>query len=190
MLNYNPKKIAHFEVSWWKAHHFGQKAKLVYYLLRFVAGMFNINIFKAYKAIKPLVPAVKAHNYKKKEEAIKGVTEFYRIIKQYTDYTYKPEDVGAKEVEWWWIHDDLEKEDDKTKLVDAFIELYSALLSINKERVKKAAEHRTQATYYHDIAESPKTEPSKIDSAWKKTEQELVKFHQELLKADKQRDLG
>lgn len=185
MLDYNPKKAAHFEVRWWQAHHHGQKLRLAYFLLRHQMELFSVNFFVALKAVQFLVPAVHAHNYRKKEKAIQHVTEYYSFIKKYTHYTYQPQSVAEKEVEWWWIHDDLEHEKDKSSLTHAFANLYAELISRSQEQLMPSAEHRTQATIFHDRAEDQNTSIENVSLYWTKTEEQLEKFYSKLLEASR-----
>ena len=182
MLNYNPQKVASYEIGWWQAHHHGQKLKLVYYLIRQMAKMYDLNLWQAIQVIKPLLPAAKAHNYQHKDEAKKFITQYYTVLKKYTSYKYQPAEVAEKEVAWWWLHDDLEDDQDKTQLINAFAELYAVMLSTNVDKTRLMGEYRAQATHFHDLAEKKSASAEQVAKSWKQATESLNLFNQEFLK--------
>lgn len=188
MLNYIPEKVAFFEVQAWKAHHHGQKVRLIYFLLRHHMELFSIHSWQAIKALKLLVPAIRAHNFSKKVEAEELLVTYYSKIKKYTGYSFDPKLVASKEAAWWWIHDDLEYNLEKTPLVQAMTQLYAAILSVPTSATEECGKLRTQATIFHDLAESKKTPEAQVGDYWKKTELELKKFYTELLRVDRERN--
>lgn len=184
MLNYRPSKVAKWEVKAWQAHHYGNKYRLAYYLMRQHMELFSIHSWQAIKAMRLLVPAIRAHNYIKKDAAEKHLQKYYGLIKQYTHYSYDIKLVAHHEAAWWWVHDELEHKTDKSKLILAFAELYGAILSVPITTTMKTGELRTQATVYHDLAENKYAPADKVTGYWQQTEQNLMEFYTELLRVD------
>lgn len=187
MLNFNPKKVAYFEVQAWQAHHYGQKIKLVYFLLRHQMELFGIHSWQAVRALQLLVPAIQAHNRSEKVMAENYLASYYSLIKKIINYPFNTKVVASREASWWWIHDDLEHIKDKTPLVNAFATLYAAILSVPVETAYECGKLRTEATIFHDLAESKNTPQNTVAEYWSKTERSLVDFYTELLRVDRLR---
>lgn len=178
-LEIDTQKAAKFEVNWWKAHHYGDKKSLIINLLKHNQTLYGINMFQALMLVKTLVPAAKAHNYKDKDAALKHMTAYYKRVKHSLDSEMIPAKVAEAEVESWWIHDDSENNSDKEALVKSFQRLYSYLLVLDENQVKKLAELKTIANTNHDKAESTKNKEEEMQY-WKMTENSLIEFYKEL----------
>lgn len=178
-LEINPQKVAKLEVNWWKAHHYGDKKSLVVNLLKHNQTLYGINIFQALILVRTLVPAAKAHNQRDKVSALKHMTEYYERFKHYLGSEMIPAKVAEAEVESWWVHDNSEKSSDKSALVKSFQRLYSNLLVLDENHVKKLAEMKTIAYTNHDKAESTKDKTVEAQY-WEITEDSLVEFYDEL----------
>lgn len=153
-------------------------------LARMQMSVFGVSFIRAVQAMKLLYPAVHAHNVRKKEAAIQHTHNYYKFIKEYSGFQYNPEKAAQLEVEWWWIHDELEHEQDKSRLTHAFAHLYAELIQSSSEQVMAAARHKTEATQFHDKAEDPQTLPEDITSHWDKAEVSLLAFYTELQRVD------
>jgi len=185
MLTYNPKKCARLEIRAWQAHHVGKKAALAYYLTRHQMEVFGLGPIVAFRALFFLLPAVRAHNYRKKEDAITHTTKYYEYLKKHVEYSYNPLKVAEQEVDWWWIHDDLEKSENKSQLQEAFAHLYGTIIGIPAELLGEAAAYKVMATIEHDIAETKEIDENKSNNAWKKAEEALVGFYTFMQEAEK-----
>ena len=178
-LEINPQKLARYETSWWKAHHYGNKKSLIINLLKHNQTLYGINLIDALILVKTLVPAAKAHNQKDKANSLNHMTNYYEKVKQCLDSELIPEKVAKAEVESWWVHDELEKNPNKDELIKSFQKLYSNLLNLSESKVLRLSELKTIANTNHDLAESTKDKDQE-SNYWKKTEDALVRFYEEL----------
>lgn len=69
-------------------------------------------------------------------------------------------------MERWWLHDDLEDDQDKSQLIQAFAELYAVMLSTDAEKTKLIGKYRAQATHFHDLAERKSASAEQIAKSW------------------------
>jgi len=75
------------------------------------------------------------------------------------------------------------KKSDKSKLADAFVNLYSVVLNIDPSLLTNAGKYKAEATRQHDLAEDPLTPPKNVGTYWKNAEFNLISFYKELQKA-------
>lgn len=98
-IEINPIKAAKYEVSWWKAHHYGDKRALLINLLKHNQLLYGINIIQSFILVKILFPAAQAHNRKDKTNSLKHIVCYYHKVKQYLESDMVPEKVAEAEVE-------------------------------------------------------------------------------------------
>lgn len=180
LLTINPKKLARAEIGWWRAHHDKNKAMLVSNLVKQHMLLYSLTRKEAHNVLMPLFEAIKSHDKRDWNSEVKFATQYYRSIKNKTHMNFNPKEVGELEIKWWKIHDELEYNLDKTKLVIAFSKLYAEIFAIKPKKLEIASRFKAQATYQHDLAENPQTPSFLIEKHWKKAEKLLINFYSEL----------
>ncbi|KKQ51924.1 hypothetical protein A2865_00765 [Candidatus Woesebacteria bacterium RIFCSPHIGHO2_01_FULL_39_17] len=176
----DPVKLGNLEVGWWRAHHEGDKGKLLELLVEYNVNFYGFSQDEAKDAIGDLIQGVKYHDTREWAKAIDSVSKFYLRVKEKTELSFDPEEIAGLEVGWWKLHDDLENNPDKSKLGEAFAKLYAVQFGVEEEKLTKAGRLKAEATRQHDIAEEPSTPTREIEKHWKKANQLLVNFHSEL----------
>jgi len=180
-LNFNPNNVAKYELLWWQAHHIGNREKLFENLVKQLEEMYKMSQAEAEKAIGFIMLAVKYHDTENYKDAITKVEQYYLVIKNTASLNFDTKKVAELEVAWWQLHDELEVNPDKSSLAELFTKLYAAIFDIPEENLSLVGFFKALATYEHDLAEDPKTDPSRVEFHWKRTELMLQKFYEELL---------
>ena len=179
-INIDPVKLGNLEVGWWRAHHEGDKTKLLELLVEYNVNFYGFSQVEAKDAIGDLIQGVKYHDTREWAKAIDSVSKFYLRVKEKTELSFDPEEIAGLEVGWWKLHDELENNPDKSRLAEAFAKLYATQFGKEVEDLLKAGNFKAEATKEHDLAEDRKTPSSEIEAHWNKAKQLLIGFHSEL----------
>lgn len=181
-MKIDPVKLGNLEVNWWKAHHEHDKSRLARFLIEQNMLMYDLTQDEAKSALGDLIVGVNYHDSREWDKAILAVTEYYQKILDKSGLKYDPLTVAKLEVGWWRLHDELERNPDKSKLAKAFAKLYSVQFNTNVEQMMKAGEFKAEATREHDFAENPNTPSTEIEMHWEKAKRLLIDFYTELNK--------
>lgn len=180
MININPQVLGKLEVGWWIAHNQKDKQKMYELLVAQTAQLYSLSEDLAKDALKELVLGVSHHDARQWDKAIDAVEIYYQKIKEGSGLKFDPRRIAELEVGWWKLHDDLENNPDKSQLASLFAKLYSGLYGVKESDLITAGRFKAQATLEHDLAEDPSTPPDQVDSHWKKAEELLIRFYEEL----------
>lgn len=176
---FDPVKLGELEVSWWRAHGEGKKSKLFRLVIEAFSEQYGLS-FLGKRAIAHVVRAGIHRGHKEWEEAEREITKFYSIVKKEAGFEFDPQSVAMKEVGWWKLHDRLERQEDKSSLTEAFMDLYSEIYGVDRELLRGAAEQRTLATVEHDKAEQKGITSEEAEKHWENAKEYLITFYTQL----------
>lgn len=179
-IDFNPVEVGEVEYGWWRAHNDKDYPKVIEFLALQFSKQYGLSPEKAKRAIEPFVHAVEYHDQGNWERAAETLAGVYEAIQKNTQLSLDPKVVAKKEVYWWRLHDELEDQEDKTPLIEAFMDLYSAIYGVDRELLRDAAEQRTLATVEHDKAEQEGVTPEEAEGHWDNVKQHLVAFYTQL----------
>jgi hypothetical protein len=180
---FDPKVVGELEAGWWKAHNQKDRKLMFQLLVDQHVNFYSLGQGQVGEALGFLLEATKYHDAREWDSAINLVTEYYRVIKLATRLPFDPIEMAELEVGWWKLHDELEAVEDKVPLIEAFAKLYSEQFGLPTHKMLFAGRLKAQATYEHDLAEDPKTNPEEVEGHWIATKELLIEFYEELKKA-------
>ena len=179
MINFNPAEIGKAEYGWWRAHNDKDYPKLAEFLTLQFAKQYGLSAEEAKTASKSFLQVLKYHDEHNWDGAVEVLTDVYEIVQKHA-YHLIPRIGAEKEVNLWGLHDELEEQEDKTPLTEAFIDLYSEIYGVDRKLLKDAAEQRTLATVEHDRAEQEGISPEEAEEHWEKVKEHLITFYTQL----------
>lgn len=181
-LEFDPQLVGNLEYGWWKAHNDRDKTRMAQLLIEQNMALYGFTQEDAKLALQHLIEGVKYHDIREWNEAVESVVGFYQKVKEKTGLGFDPREVANLEVGWWKLHDELEHNPDKTQLTEAFAKLYATEFGLPIETMREAGRLKAQATFEHDLAEDPNTDPNEVGTHWENAEQLLIDFYKELKK--------
>lgn len=176
---FDPVKLGELEVGWWRAHGRGDKMSLLRLLTAAAVEQYGLSFLEK-RAVIHIVNAAKRHDQRDWTGAISELAKFYEAVQKKTGLDFGPNNVADKEVRWWRLHDELEKQEDKAPLTEAFIDLYSEIYGVDRELLRGAAEQRTLATVEHDKAEQKGITSEEAEKHWENAKEHLITFYTQL----------
>lgn len=179
---FSPSRLGELEQGWWKAHHDHDSERMLQYLVDFNREFYGFDETGAVVAVEKLAAAAKFHDSRDWKFAQDAIEEYYRLVKDVSGLTFATRMMAELEIGWWKLHDDLEHEEDKTPLAQAFVSLFSEEFGIDLAKVQEAGRLKALATYEHDLAEDPTTPVDQVEAHWDKCRQALVGVYEELAK--------
>lgn len=182
LATFDPVKLGELEVGWWQAHGRGDKISLLRLLTAASSEQYGLSFLEK-RAVIHIVNAAKRHDQRDWAGVISELAKFYEAVQKKTGLDFDPNNVADKEVRWWRLHDELEKQEDKTPLTEAFMDLYSVIYGIDRELLKSAAEQRMLATVEHDKAEQEGIVPEEAEKHWGNAREHLITFYTQLKEA-------
>jgi len=90
----DPVKLGNLEVGWWRAHHEGDKGKLLELLVEYNVNFYGFSQDEAKDAIGDLIQGVKYHDTREWAKAIDSVSKFYLRVKEKTELSFDPEEIA------------------------------------------------------------------------------------------------
>lgn len=177
---FDPSLVATYETQWWIAHNEKNKLALVDNLTKQHQELFGLPEEKASEAVTFFFQAVRMHDQRNWSAAIAFATSYYQTIGEHFPFLADPQQLAQAEINWWIKHDELEFDEDKTALTEAFAVLYSQLFGIELNEMREIAQQKTAATHQHDLAEKPEVTPEQATLHWQKVEQYLLSFYTQI----------
>lgn len=124
--------------------------------------------------------AIYYHDVKEPQMALQYATKYYDAINIATGLDFNPEDVAQAEINWWVIHDQIEKGGSTYEdLTIAFAKLYSSIFGVEEDILIDACRFKAEATKQHDLAEADDTIDPEIH--WNNAEKNLLLFYAKLI---------
>ncbi|HEY8108952.1 MAG TPA: hypothetical protein VIF43_03005 [Patescibacteria group bacterium] len=163
---FNPETTAQAEKRFWRAHNDKDMPRIRASLEQWTSELYGVDKQSSQEAVGHLFAAVASHDSRDWGAAVEHAAGYYRVIRDSSALDFDPQTAGELEVAWWRIHDELEHEPDKTRLVEAFSRLYAELFGISPVAAREAGVLKAQATVEHDLAEDPDTDPGTVDGHW------------------------
>jgi hypothetical protein len=146
-FQFNPERVAHFEVEGWKAYYDHAWFKLLRLIVALAQEQFHIpfpmSLLAAYYITRASVAWVpKEHD----EAAIRtNLEKFYRIALRHSGLKFDPSQVATLEARYWDEHRRLSGLPDKTPFIQTMIALHAAIFSLSADRAKESGELRVEA---------------------------------------------
>jgi hypothetical protein len=181
-FNFNPDRVAYFEVTGWKSYYDHTWLKLLRLVVALVQEQFRIpfpvSLLAAYyvtRASAAWVPVdhdmnvIRAYNEK-----------FYRVAKRYSGLNFDPRRAAELETQYWEVHRRLSGKPDKAEFIETMTELHSAVFGIPRVAARESAELRVLANNVLDtITSRTSTDP---DGDWKRCEDYLQRCYNSIHK--------
>lgn len=178
--SFNPETTAQAEYRFWRAHNDKDLPLLRASLEEWTSELYGMDKASSRDAVEHLFGAVAAHDSRDWGAAVEHAAGYYRVIRESSGLDFDPQAAGKLEVAWWRIHDKLEHEPDKTRLIEAFNGLYAEIFSLPPDAAREASALKAQATVEHDLAEDPDTDPDAVDTHWDAAADLLVQSYRAL----------
>jgi hypothetical protein len=105
-------------------------------------------------------------------------TKFYRLAGRYSGLHYDPVRAARLELRYYDIHRRLVEQDDKTKLVRAFVDLHCELFGLTSEQARESAEWRTEANNTVDLITGKKS--TDVNGDWARIEEYLRRCYRSI----------
>jgi len=180
IIDFIPEEVGGAEYGWWRAHNDRDYSKLAEFLTLQFSKQYGLSAEKAEMVSSSFLQAAKYHDQRDWEGATETITGVYRVIQKNTKLSFDPKVAGEREINWWRLHDELEDQEDKTPLTEAFMDLYSEIYGVDRELLRGAAEQRTLATVEHDKAEQEGITPKEAKEYWNNAKKHLITFYTQL----------
>ena len=182
-FQFNPERIAHYEVEGWKAYYDRAWLKLLRLVVVLAQEQFHIpfpvSLLAAYyttRASAAWVP--KDHD----ESAIRThLEQFYRIARRYSGLHFDPAQVAALEARYWDDHRRLVGQTDKTPFIQTMIALHAAIFGLSLEQARESGELRVEANNILDTI-TGRTSPDPA-ADWRRCEERLRRCYGSLHQA-------
>lgn len=178
--DFDPTATAQAEYEFWRAHNDKDIPQLSAALESWTSELYGLDPETSAKAVAALLEATQHHDTRDWDQATACAERYYAVIHDHTDLQFNPKQAGELEVTWWQIHDELEFETDKTRLVNAFSDLYAEVFGTSLEAVRPMATLKARATVEHDLAEADGTDPDAAEQHWLAAAESLKRSYQAL----------
>lgn len=146
-FEFNPDRVAYFEVEGWKAYYDRNWPRLLRLVVALAHEQFRIPFPMSWLAAYYITRASAAwvpvdHDLNK----IQMYNEkFYRLARRYSGLTFDPAKVAALESKYWDVHRQLVRQPDKTPFIETMIDLHAAVFGLTQEQARESGELRVQA---------------------------------------------
>ncbi len=153
MRNFNPQKIAHYEMVNYVAYYQRDWLKLLRASVGMVKETFGVSLWQALylaylMARAEIAFAPYPNNNIPLAEAY--VRRFYATVKKIHPLDLDVDRAARLEVHWWGVHRKLFGNPKNIELVDALTDIYALAYDVPADRVRQAAFHRAQGMLYSD----------------------------------------
>jgi len=159
MFHFDPERVAYFEANGWRAYYDRKWLKM----LRLIVGLcqeqfripFPISLLGAYYTTRASLAWVPVdHN---EQKVLSVLEKFYRLARGYSSLKFDPAQVAALELQYFDVHRQLVDQADKSKFVQALVDLHAAIFSLSPEQVRESAEWRNLAAGTVDLITGKKS---------------------------------
>lgn len=146
-FQFNPERVAHFEVEGWKAYYDRAWLRLLRLVVALAQEQFHIPFPVSLLAAYYITRASVAWVPKEHDEAaiLTNLTRFYRLARRYSGLTFEPEHVAALEARYWDDHRRLVGQSDKTPFIETMTALHAAIFGITRDQAAQSGQLRVEA---------------------------------------------
>lgn len=184
-FQFNPEKVAYYEVEGWKAYYDRSWFKLLRLVVALAQEQFHIpfpmSLVAAYYITRASVAWVpKDHD----EHAIhSNLGNFYRLARRYSGLAFDPTQVAALEARYWDDHRRLVGQQNKAPFIQTMIALHAAIFDLTTDQTKESGELRVEANNVLDTI-TGRTSPNPA-ADWLRCQDLLRRCYTSLQKAIK-----
>jgi len=189
--DYDPKRIAHYETTMWKAYYKRNYQMLLQSLVSMLSEQFNLSgadaltiaasATQAARLFSQMPARTTLSQYHK--QVLPSLILFYTKIKQKLGGKWEPKAAATAELKWW-IARRIPGKNKPEQVGRDIADLYVILYGARNEHVELAGYLRAKAAYIRDR----QSRRGKID--WPRIEKMLVRSYQNLLLGIKKKDLS
>ena len=173
----NPQRIAYYEANGWRAYYDRRWLKLLRLIVALCQEEFRIpfpqSLLAAYYTTRASIAWVPIDHDVNTVRAY--LEKFYRVARRYSGLHFDPAHVAALELHYFDVHRRFVEVEDKSAVLDAFINLHSALFGLTPEEVRTSAEYRLRAANTVDLITSKKS--TDIEADWASLERDLCECY-------------
>ena len=186
-FDFNPARVAHYEVEGWKAYYDRAWLKLLRLVVALAQEQFHIpfpmSLLAAYYITKASVAWVpKEHD----EIAIRtNLEKFYRIALRHSGLKFDPGQVATLEARYWDEHRRLSGLPNKIPFIQTMIALHAAIFGLTTDQAKESGQLRVEANNVLDTI-TGHTSPNPA-ADWLRCEELLRQAYTSLQQAIKNR---
>jgi len=147
-FQFNPDRVAHFEVESWKSYYDHTWFKLLRLVVALIQEQFHIpfpvSLLAAFYTVR--ASAAWAPKEHQDEAAIQADLEkFYRLALRYSGLKFDPAKVAELEFQYWVDHRRLVGQTDKTPFINTMTALHAAIFNLSLDQAKLSGERRVEA---------------------------------------------
>lgn len=147
MFDFNPERVAQYEVDGWKAYYDHAWPKLLKLIVSLSQEQFHIpfplSLLAAYYITRASIAWVPADHDLDKVRAYNN--KFYRLARHFSGLSFDTQRIAALETQYWVDHRELVGNPDKTRFIDTLTELHSAIFGLYRDQARESAELRVMA---------------------------------------------
>ena len=173
MFKFDPERVAYFEANGWRAYYDRKWLKMLRLIVGLCQGQFHIpfpmSLLAAYYTTRASLAWVPVDHDEQKVLAF--LEKFYRLARRYSGLKFDARKVAALELHYFDVHRQLVDEADKSKFVQALVDLHAAIFGLSPEQVRESAEWRVLAASTVDLITGKKS--SDVEGDWAKLEEYL-----------------
>jgi hypothetical protein len=142
---FNPDRVAYFEVAGWRAYYDHAWLKLLRLVVALAQEQFRIpfpvSLLAAYHIVRASVAWVpKDHDL---NVILSHLQRFYAIARRHSGLKFDINKAAEYELLYWDIHRQLVGMADKTAFVEAMTKLHATIFSLTEAQARESAELRT-----------------------------------------------
>lgn len=146
-FQFNPDRVAYFEVEGWKAYYDHAWLRLLRLVVALVQEQFHIpfpvSMLAAYYVVRASIAWVPVDHDLTKVLAYNE--KFYRLAQRYSGLNFDPHQVAELETHYWDAHRRLAKSSDKTEFIEAMTDLHAAVFNLTMEQTHESGVQRVLA---------------------------------------------
>ena len=146
-FQFNPDRVAHFEVEGWKAYYDHAWFKLLRLVVALAHEQFHIPFPVSLLAAYYITRASVAWVPKEHDQTVirNNLEKFYHIALRYSGLRFDPAQVATLEARYWDEHRQLSGLPDKTSFIQTMITLHAAIFGITTDQARESGELRVAA---------------------------------------------
>jgi len=172
-FSFDPDRVAYFEANGWRAYYDRKWLKM----LRLLVGLcqeqfripFPISLLAAYYTTRASLAWVPMDHDEQKVLAF--LEKFYCLARRYSSLRFDPARVADLELRYFDVHRQLVDVADKSRFVQALVDLHAAIFSLSPEQVRASAEWRALAASTVDLITGKKS--TDVAGDWARLEEYL-----------------
>jgi len=182
-FQFNPDRVAHFEVESWKSYYDHTWFKLLRLVVALIQEQFHIpfpvSLLAAFYTVRASVKwAPKDHKEGDKAAIRADLEKFYRLALRYSGLKFDPAKVAELEYQYWVDHRRLSGLPEKAPFIETMTALHAAIFGLTLDQARLSGVRRVEANTVLDTI-TAHTSPNPV-ADWLRCEELLRQCYSSL----------